>query len=895
MKKSFCLFILVFVVCFVFEKPPALAVDPCLTIPLDPLTREQETRPAVATVSTDDEPEVTVQPAIWIDDGTEVTTEPRAVVIKGAVWGQADTVTQETSSTLILRVRFLDGTNEYRDLVRQIAPEWSKYANIRFEFVENDPSDIRIGFDPENGHWSNLGRWTNTSKTMNLALRGETAERRVAVILHEFGHALGLKHEHQNPAASIQWDESAIIQEITQNWGWSEDKIRHNILNQLDEDQTNFTEFDPDSIMIYWIPNRWTIDDFSVNENTALSATDKHFIGTVYGPNLEYRPNFDRNLRAKIESALGKASGATITVADMATLTGLNAINANIRDLTGIEYATNLTALLLRDNNIVDISVVAGLTNLTVLRSGNNSISDISVLAGLTNLTELSLYGNSISKISVLAGLTNLTHLGLGGNNIVDISSVSGLTNLTYLSLGGNNITDISSVSRLTNLTSLLLDNNNVTNISGLSGLTNLTQLWLSHNTLSDISPLAGLTNLTNLWLRGNNISDLSPLVSNTGLGQDDEVDVRGNALNADAYNTHIPALESRGVDVKFDPQPTPTAATVSIFPSPVESPVVGRQFTVSLKIANGAKVAGYQANVVFDTSALRYVKSANGDYLPASAFFVPPSVSGNQVTLAAAGTVESNGDGTLAIVTFEVIAVKVSTLTLSDVVLSDSAGAASRPQVENGQIVEPSHTKGDVNRDGVVNIQDLVLAARRLGQRGQNDADMNGDGVVNIQDLVLVAGAFGSTGAAPALHPEVLMPLTAADVQGWLTEAEQMGLTTPAHRHGIAVLEQLLSALTPKETALLLNYPNPFNPETWIPYHLAEPAEVTLRIYDSNGQVVRTLAFGHQAAGFYEGRHRAAYWDGRNAQGEPVASGVYFYHLSAGDYSATRRMVIVK
>ena len=121
------------------------------------------------------------------------------------------------------------------------------------------------------------------------------------------------------------------------------------------------------------------------------------------------------------------------------------------------------------------------------------------------------------------------------------------------------------------------------------------------------------------------------------------------------------------------------------------------------------------------------------------------------------------------------------------------------------------------------------------------------------------------------------------------------MALTTPAHLRGIAVLEQLLSVLTPKETTLLANYPNPFNPETWIPYRLAEPVEVTLRIYATNGQVVRTLVFGYQAAGFYEGRHRAAYWDGRNAQGEPVASGVYFYHLSAGDYSATRRMLILK
>ena len=98
-----------------------------------------------------------------------------------------------------------------------------------------------------------------------------------------------------------------------------------------------------------------------------------------------------------------------------------------------------------------------------------------------------------------------------------------------------------------------------------------------------------------------------------------------------------------------------------------------------------------------------------------------------------------------------------------------------------------------------------------------------------------------------------------------------------------------------PEETSLLSNYPNPFNPETWIPYQLAKPAEVTVSIYSADGKLVRTLALGHQRAGIYQSRTRAAYWDGRNAQGEPVASGVYFYTLSAGDFTATRKMLIRK
>jgi len=98
-----------------------------------------------------------------------------------------------------------------------------------------------------------------------------------------------------------------------------------------------------------------------------------------------------------------------------------------------------------------------------------------------------------------------------------------------------------------------------------------------------------------------------------------------------------------------------------------------------------------------------------------------------------------------------------------------------------------------------------------------------------------------------------------------------------------------------PRQSLLLQNYPNPFNPETWIPYQLREPAEVVIRIYNANGQLVRTLSLGQRSAGFYLGRTRAAYWDGHNDAGEKVASGIYFYQIKAGDFSSTRRMLVLK
>ena len=213
----------------------------------------------------------------------------------------------------------------------------------------------------------------------------------------------------------------------------------------------------------------------------------------------------DANLRAAIAAALDKASGAPITKGEMTTLKGLEARHADIRDLTGLEFATNLTVLNLAFNNLTDISSLSGLTNLTVLTLDSNNLTDISSLSGLTDLTVLSLGGNSISDISSLSGLTNLTRLDLDHTSITGISALSGLTNLTWLDLGYNSITDI----------------------SALSGLTNLRFLYLLFNNVTDVSALAGLINLTRLDLQGNPLSDSST-------------------------NDHIPALESGGVTVLF-------------------------------------------------------------------------------------------------------------------------------------------------------------------------------------------------------------------------------------------------------------------------------------------------------------------------------------------------------
>ena len=224
----------------------------------------------------------------------------------------------------------------------------------------------------------------------------------------------------------------------------------------------------------------------------------------------------------------------------------------------------------------------------------------------------------------------------------------------------------------------------------------------------------------------------------------------------------------------------------------------------------------------------------------------------------------------------------------------SDTANNCSR--AVSVTVTAPTVVSEDVNDDGVVDVQDLVYVTRQYGQTGANSADVNDNGVVNIDDVILVAAVLDAdAAAAPSLYSGFLETFTAAEVKLWLSQARQRDFKDPSVRRGIQFLEQLLASIVPKETALLANYPNPFNPETWIPYQLSKPADVMLTIYAVNGHLVRRLVLGHQVAGMYQTRSRAAYWDGRNAFGESVASGVYFYVLTAGDFTATRKMLILK
>lgn len=247
----------------------------------------------------------------------------------------------------------------------------------------------------------------------------------------------------------------------------------------------------------------------------------------------------DANLAAAVRTACGLPPGADIHQSDLDLVTSFTAEGAGIINLTGMEYWTTLTEIILNDNSIVDVSPLAGLTSLISLSISSNSIDDVSPLASLTSLTILQLGWNSFTDFSALASLTSLWAIDLSNLGIIDISSLAALTNLTELYIIYNNIVDISI----------------------LAGLTSLTSLQLVGNSIVDVSPLAGLTSLTSLDIGDNNISDISPLVGTLGSGT--WFNTGGSPLNVHAYSTDIPAFLAAGVDIYYNPEPTPTVTGI--------------------------------------------------------------------------------------------------------------------------------------------------------------------------------------------------------------------------------------------------------------------------------------------------------------------------------------------
>ena len=786
----------------------------------------------------------------------------------------------------------------------------------------------------------------------------------------------------------------------------------------------------------------------------------------------------DPNLRIAIAEALGKSPNASITAEDMATLTRLVANNKGISDLTGLQFATDLETVELRDNSISDLSPFAELTKIWLLGISDNQISDLSPLSGLINLRHLSIYHNpeiadlsplkgltnldylsfvgsgKISDISALAGLINLKQFTMWGSPISDLSPLAGLTNLEILDICGSKASDISVLPKLTGLKELYLAENGISDVSPLRHLTGLTRLSVKGNEVSDVSPLASLRNLKWLALHKNSISDLSPLDAlskatkilwheNPGFPKggpkiegpwlwvmvpgdrlDESTDllaqasrgmvtekkiatqgaIEGNSIGESVWQSHAIAptgdgninemLRALGIEPPTHPDyvvygsvalysPRKQNTTMyagsndnhkiwlnsklvheklngvwahdyqDFFPVTLKQGTnvllvaidnsggwnwtgyfgfeegtdytlssprirytfseatihVGDAFTLDISAENIHDLAGWQFDIAFDPSVLEAIKISESDFLKlrgGTTFFQKGRIdnaTGKITKLSSARLSEDgvSGTGTLLSVTFTAKADGQTQVRLENFQLAAITGVpiAAGPH-EVVITVEGQLATGDVNRDGQVSILDMVLVARQFGETvpANSGVDVNGDGVISILDLILVASHLGESTASASssiLAVDGIHGLDPAMIQAWIERAQIEDDGSIAFQQGIARLQQLLASLIPEKTALLANYPNPFNPETWIPYQLAVGGEVQISIYDVKGSLVRQLDLGHQSAGMYQSRVRAAYWAGTNDMGEKVASGIYFYTLTAGDFSDTRKMLILK
>jgi len=603
----------------------------------------------------------------------------------------------------------------------------------------------------------------------------------------------------------------------------------------------------------------------------------------------------------------------------LSSLPNLNILNIEhnaIPDLSPLTELTTLHHIRMHHNIIEDLSPISGLHNLRALGIGENLITDLTPLKDLKKLEWINMSGNPPADLTPLSGLMSLRSIHSWGTPILDLAPLKDLPKLRVLDICGGEISDISVLAEMTNLTEIYLVGNDITDISSLASLPHLTRLNLSHNDISDISTLAGLPHLKWLAFTHNTVSDVSSI---EGLFEDTVIVWHNNpafpiggtkivgpwlwVLVAGDRITDGDALsvtsDGRGTEQKVATVGASEGKRVgnNVWTADTIAPSGGNNIGEMLKrqgVGNNGIVYGSATiESPIEQQTRMFVGHRDGIRL---------YLNGDVVYQ------KNSGDSAQGYHVYFPVTLKAGTNVLL-VGLDNHPNHVHQWHASFGFDVDTEYTVNapisrdkvppyDVNEDGQISILDMILVGQDFGKSPPVNArsDVNGDGRVNITDIVLVAGHLGEITGIPAA-PELLTHkgLSPIKLSFWIKTAQTEDDGSLAFRQGIATLQRLLTTLTPQQTVLLANYPNPFNPETWIPYQLAAAADVTLTIWTADGQQVRKLSLGRKPAGIYESKSRAVYWDGKNELGEPVASSIYFYTLSASDFTATRKMLIIK
>ena len=646
-------------------------------------------------------------------------------------------------------------------------------------------------------------------------------------------------------------------------------------------------------------------------------------------------------------------------LSDLSPLVGLEVIDicGGEPDISTLEGTRNLKELYLNFSGISDVSPVAKLTGLTRLRLTGNRISDISPLAKLTNLEWLELAANEISDVSPLAQLKQLTWLHVGDNMISDFSPLDGLREdvkiiwhqnpgfpqggpkiegpWLWVLLPGINFNPEGRIDYLAEASGGAVTELKVSTHGAIEGNPVGDNVWYSDkitpigHTIEDViktRPIPNGTIYGCVVLYAPRQQEVTMFVGNDGGGKawlnGALVHEKGGTAGSD-YQHFFPVTLKEGANVLLVATGTygngfwgfnPEAEYIVLNPRvgyAFSQPIIdaGDTFTLEIRAEDIHNLAGWQFDMAYDRTVIEAVEVNEGDFLKTqggATFFQRGTIDnrlGKIKGLSAARLGEDgvSGTGILLSVTFTAKVAGQTQLRLDNFQFAATTGTPIVAGPHEVVItVEGEHTTGDVNRDGQVSILDMVLVARHFGKTvsANSEVDINGDGVINVLDLILVSQNMGESTAPAAplmLAVDSIEGLDPAVIRAWIEHAQIEDDGSIAFQGGIANLQRLLASLIPEKTMLLANYPNPFNPETWIPYHLANPSDVRITIYDTRGTVVRCLELGHQREGYYTSRSRAAYWDGRNAVGERVASGVYFYQFWADNLSLLRKMVIVK